>query len=112
MFSVRAQTFTLEGGLLPAACNETTSKYNLLQAVRLVKWEYSGRRRVGLRGISLNLQAFVMRASITAILHFELALIQAATTLRRNRDETATKPLEFYRQNDETTRFYKIVIYM
>ena len=73
----------------------------------LGEMEYSGRRRVGLRGISLNLQAFVMRASITAILHFELALMQAATTLRRNRDETATKPLEFDRENDETTILQK-----
>ena len=32
------------------------------------------------------------------------------TKPQRNHDETATKPLEFYRQNDETTGFYKIII--
>ena len=53
-----------------------------------------------------------MRAPITAILRFEIALMHAAMFLRRNRDETATKPLEFYRQNDETTEFYNIIIYV
>ena len=32
-----------------------------------------------------------------------------ATRARRNRDETVTKPLEFYRQNDETIGFYRIL---
>ena len=32
------------------------------------------------------------------------------TKPQRNHDETATKPLDFYRQNDETTGFYKIII--
>ena len=30
--------------------------------------------------------------------------------LRRNHDETTTKPLEFYRQNDETSGLLKIII--
>ena len=40
---------------------------------------------------------------------FRRACMMHATCARRNRDETVTKPFEFYRQNNETTRFYKIL---